>query len=1300
MSVPTPHPTPERLDAYNRGQLPPDQADAIGAHVGECETCCETLMGLSSDDTFVGQLQQARALPAPHADDVAALPAVLIDHPRYDVIDLIGTGGMGDVYRATHRLMERTVALKVIRRDLMTRQEAVDRFHREVKAAARLTHPNIVTAHDAEQAGSVHFMVMEHVDGIHLADSVVLDGVMPIADVCCCIQQVATGLQHAFEQGMVHRDIKPHNLMRTSDGTIKILDFGLASLSPMSLMDVETPPVRSDLTSVGSVMGTPDFIAPEQARDARAADIRSDIYSLGATAWFLLSGQAPFADRSLQQKLAGHSERPSQPLRQLRGDIPAQLEAVVTKMMAADPADRYQTPADVAAALRPFTTTAPVRKRAGTWLWATAAASALAVLVAGIILFLQTRHGLVRIEVMDDSLQVQIENEIITVSNDGRELQITPGRQSLTIRQPGSDFEFRTDTFELTRGGAAIFQVSLLDGQVVVNKDGESFDEQRLPDRAIAQTPEVRPASRLDRVLSEMSDAEQRDQFRTLYDNSPTRYQQQASAFIARGDLEGARRVLASARADSPEATAILKEADSLRRRGELIAAARSYLNAYRLQPSLLHEQHLRTLRHADHLEQLVDILTEERLRQMGTASRVEEVVLSLLQTTRTRDQAFELLRRLAAAQPDSYRRLLKRIPPQILRTAPDPTAFVRSKLIPADLSQKGDGWAQFRVTGFVSTPAVNDCNVWGPLQALPPVLDGCQRKHEVLNELVAEVQTLRAEHPQWKAGTAVLAFLEALLGNEQRADQLLAEVLQDTSSPIPPDAAWAFALVLEGHGEQLDQRVMELLKRKLAGPLDEGRPQRFSPRRNLAKLYARYGRQQEARRLLLSLAAPESEVVCAPGHLNTDQATCRNCHRTHRSFNNFLVMASDLTDIGCPVDAWLKLDEIDSSYQRLFSSDKSWAKSRVFDSLDLDSSSAQYQHARDKVREQLTPAVILQALQRGRLSDKQGGMNLRPALRGVEDNVTIVSPVLELLNIAAAGTDEKSAVEESASRLEEIDAWLTDAFAENPDDLDAGVAAAWSAWLRRHRREAETRLEQLVVALEDRETQPGDIVLWLAARRALTDHATPPASRQTASYLAVRALEAARLHPDTDLARALRDDYRTMITQWFQPDLPVKPVVVELRWLEDEHIEGITMESTTQWQESGGPGYLHEDAALTLTANHVTNVDVYETILFNPILYSCRLELTAQARRQLQQSAHQHDGVVKGDPHRTRLLAVLIDGDYQGAMRYETDGNKRVADQCKASSFAPHVGNTVDRQQFSALLHTLLTDDAPESAD
>ena len=347
------------------GQLPQDVAVAIDGHISECVPCCETIAGLSSDDTFVGLLKDARQAAtdeSAHSDEIHAktsasvpdVPAALAEHPRYEMLRLIGKGGMGDVYEARHRMMNRTVAIKVIKRELMRKPEAVDRFHREVKTAAQLTHPNIVTSHDAEQADDVHFMVMEYVDGINLSETIREQGQLPVAQACNYIRQAAIGLQQAFEKGMVHRDIKPHNLMVTEDGTVKILDFGLASLAPVALTDADTVEVRSDLTSAGVIMGTPDFISPEQAEDARQADIRSDIYSLGATFYFLLSGRPLFNDGSVMHKLQSHAEVEPDALDSLRDDVPTELVTIVSRMTAKDPDNRFQSPAEVAEALSPF----------------------------------------------------------------------------------------------------------------------------------------------------------------------------------------------------------------------------------------------------------------------------------------------------------------------------------------------------------------------------------------------------------------------------------------------------------------------------------------------------------------------------------------------------------------------------------------------------------------------------------------------------------------------------------------------------------------------------------------------------------------------------------------------------------------------------------------------------------------------------------------------------------------------------------------------------------------------------------
>ena len=244
MTIEAPHPSVKELSAFVSGQLPESQASEVERHIDLCQQCSETLSGLSADDTFVGLLKQAgnsdNRLTAgmSHLDIDAASDAakeVLTEHSRYEIVELIAQGGMGKVFKATHRMMDRTVALKVIKNELMRNTEVIERFHREVKAAAQLSHPNIVTAYDAEQANGVHFLVMEYAVGTNLSDLVKRDGPLQIAQAVDYVRQAAAGLQHAHEQGMVHRDMKPHNLMLTKDGTVKILDFGLASLSTESI---------------------------------------------------------------------------------------------------------------------------------------------------------------------------------------------------------------------------------------------------------------------------------------------------------------------------------------------------------------------------------------------------------------------------------------------------------------------------------------------------------------------------------------------------------------------------------------------------------------------------------------------------------------------------------------------------------------------------------------------------------------------------------------------------------------------------------------------------------------------------------------------------------------------------------------------------------------------------------------------------------------------------------------------------------------------------------------------------------
>jgi Leucine-rich repeat (LRR) protein len=392
------HPSREDLQAYSQGLLGPEAASAVEEHLGDCSSCCE-LVEKTPNDSFVCALRAAdsttpdveRGVEADVPPGAAAeVPHDLMDHPKYRVLGLVGQGGMGAVYRAVHRRMDRLVALKVVHPRLMRKPAAVQRFHQEVRAAARLHHPNIVTAHDADQAGGVHFLVMEYVEGISLADLVRRRGPLPVRQAAEFIRQAALGLQHAHERKMVHRDVKPQNLMlqraaESSSCVVKILDFGLARLPLEADRPVAAGGSAGPLTGVGAVMGTADYIAPEQAADPRAADIRSDIYSLGCTLFHLLTGRPPFPEGGVSEKLARHARSPLPEVRALRPDVPAGLSAVLARMTAKDPADRYATPAEVAGALTAFSTggSRPLLARRR-WLWLAATGVVLAAgLLAG-----------------------------------------------------------------------------------------------------------------------------------------------------------------------------------------------------------------------------------------------------------------------------------------------------------------------------------------------------------------------------------------------------------------------------------------------------------------------------------------------------------------------------------------------------------------------------------------------------------------------------------------------------------------------------------------------------------------------------------------------------------------------------------------------------------------------------------------------------------------------------------------------------------------------------------------------------
>ena len=257
---------------------------------------------------------------------------------NYVLMEKIGAGGMGQVFRAEHRRMKRIVAIKLLPPSMTKDKASIARFEREVEAAAKISHPNIVAAFDADCANGVHFLVMELVEGSDLSALVKKQGPFSVAVALKCIIQAAKGLEAAHRKGIVHRDIKPANLLLDNEGTVKILDMGLARL-----INVSDAAVQAELTSSGTIMGTIDYMAPEQALDTRTADARADIYALGCSLHYLLTGKAVYQGDSVMKKLLAHRDQPIPALRGRRPEATGHLEAVFTRMVAKKAEERYQT---------------------------------------------------------------------------------------------------------------------------------------------------------------------------------------------------------------------------------------------------------------------------------------------------------------------------------------------------------------------------------------------------------------------------------------------------------------------------------------------------------------------------------------------------------------------------------------------------------------------------------------------------------------------------------------------------------------------------------------------------------------------------------------------------------------------------------------------------------------------------------------------------------------------------------------------------------------------------------------------
>ncbi|MFN3190861.1 MAG: protein kinase domain-containing protein [Aureliella sp.] len=520
-------PPDDEIRAYLNGRLEESDSDVLERHLEECRLCDEVVERLDSElgqaaDSVVRLLRHA----PPEDEQAAGYGNTRFDSAAnnafaspirpdciagYRLGELVGRGGMGAVYHAHHQALDRSVAIKVLPALAGRREEFVERFLREMKAAGRLEHPSIVRTTDAGEHDGFHYLVMDLIDGLDLSKVGKACGRLRIADACEVVRQAALGLSHAHEQGIVHRDIKPSNLMLDAEGRTRILDFGLAQVG---FWDSGA----ADITSVGQLMGTLDYMAPEQAEQSGSVDYRADLYSLGATLFRLLTGRAPLAaspNMTPLEKLRLLSTFEAPKLDSLRDDVSRELCELIASLLNRDPSKRPASAVHVAEALRPFCdgealrelltearrvpaessdqlaallplgiagpTSGDAAQTATNASGSNDAASGIrdrvfsaagwlafaALACCGVMLILETQKGQLIIESPEAGVHVDVVDDesnqtafSIDMDSETETTRLRSGKYRIVIDAPSDQFRISNETFEILNGQTVIARVS------------------------------------------------------------------------------------------------------------------------------------------------------------------------------------------------------------------------------------------------------------------------------------------------------------------------------------------------------------------------------------------------------------------------------------------------------------------------------------------------------------------------------------------------------------------------------------------------------------------------------------------------------------------------------------------------------------------------------------------------------------------------------------------------------------------------------------------------------------------------